>query len=501
VFADEPSKNRFLLSSNALKNLQRVGEAWYTLGEISSAASGSSIRGGNVMLRIAFWAIGMVATVMGAAVGDDGPRAPAPREKPDRQLTDVPPLPMLGQNGFQLNRNQLLATGLRSLEGFDFKIDPDTPIKELLPIHPRIKASSGPLMNVDDLRIVPEVEFQGKPRENDLSPAAATALQVAKARFLDRKQQDGFLLALRQDRRDIAGLPFQMGASCRSSKERTSDIADAARSVRTLLSTDPKASDPWPMMMFYLHGRHLTRLPHADATRALAKMVLFSTEPTAREEALIALGVRRERDYTDILLAGLNYPYPVVAQRAAHAIAQLQRRDLEPSLVALLSAPDPRLPQKREFAGKTGPVVREVVRVNHLTSCLMCHPPAGTGEARRQTAPIPVRGEKLPSPTAYYSSVGPALAIRFDMTYLRPDFSALLPVADADPWPQMQRFDFVVRERMLDEKEAAEFTTALSKNKPDKSPYRLAAMAALKELTGQERTAAEWRIRAEAPRK
>src|SRR5207253_6558657 len=91
-----------------------------------------------------------------------------------------------------------------------------------------------------------------------------------------------------------------------------------------------------------------------------------------------ALKVRREKDYTGLLLAGLKYPYPAVAKRAADAIAKPERNDLIPELVSVLETPDPRAPQVRKVAGKAGPVVREMVRVNHHKSCLMCHAPANT---------------------------------------------------------------------------------------------------------------------------
>jgi hypothetical protein len=42
------------------------------------------------------------------------------------------------------------------------------------------------------------------------------------------------------------------------------------------------------------------------------------------------------------------------------------------------------------------------------------------------------------------------------VTYLRQDFSVMMTVPDAHPWPELQRFDFLVRERKLtaDEVEA-----------------------------------------------
>jgi hypothetical protein len=83
-----------------------------------------------------------------------------------------------------------------------------------------------------------------------------------------------------------------------------------------------------------------------------------------------------------------------------------------------------------------------------------------------------------------------------DVTYLRQDFSVLLPVADAGPWPEMQRFDFLVRERPLTLDEAAVFAVELApRGRGVLSPYRRAALAALRELTGKDTapTAAAWR--------
>jgi len=83
-----------------------------------------------------------------------------------------------------------------------------------------------------------------------------------------------------------------------------------------------------------------------------------------------------------------------------------------------------------------------------------------------------------------------------DVTYLRQDFSLLQPVADADPWPQMQRFDFLVRTRTLSEEEAQSYRDKLQPREPGVlSPYHRAALAALRELTGRdtEPTPQAWR--------
>ena len=86
--------------------------------------------------------------------------------------------------------------------------------------------------------------------------------------------------------------------------------------------------------------------------------------------------------------------------------------------------------------------------------------------------------------------------IRVDVPYLRPDFSAVLAVGDAHPWPEMQRFDFLVRERQLTVEEVATYRDKLTpKEAGVLSPYHKAALGALRELTGKDTapTAEAWR--------
>lgn len=78
--------------------------------------------------------------------------------------------------------------------------------------------------------------------------------------------------------------------------------------------------------------RYLASVSHREATRAPARLVLFSQEKEVRLAAIQGLKVRRERDYTDILRAGLRYPWPAVAGRAADAIVKVERTDLIPAL-------------------------------------------------------------------------------------------------------------------------------------------------------------------------
>ena len=100
------------------------------------------------------------------------------------------------------------------------------------------------------------------------------------------------------------------------------------------------------------------------------------------------------------------------------------------------------------------------------------------------------------SGVAYYSDFPiPDVLVRFDVTYLRQDFSVMLPVADHQPWPEMQRFDFLVRTRAISEKDADTYRTLLRPTAGALNPYQQAALVALRELTGRnaDPTGPAWR--------
>ena len=232
----------------------------------------------------------------------------------------------------------------------------------------------------------------------------------------------------------------------------------------------------------------LSRTLHPEATRALARLALFSAEEEVRLPAIAALQLRRERDYTPILMQGLRYPLPAVARRAAEALVRLDRADVVPQLVALLDEPDPRLPVAEEIKGAKVKVVTELTRVNHLRSCMFCHAPAN--HQATLSAAVPVPGQSLGPTGAGYDSPGQpgiAVAVRFDVTYLRPDFSLFQAVPDASPWPDQQRFDYLVRKRLLSDEEAQGFEQQSAKAPAGLvTPYQRAVLFALRELTGRD---------------
>jgi hypothetical protein len=146
--------------------------------------------------------------------------------------------------------------------------------------------------------------------------------------------------------------------------------------------------------------------------------------------------------------------------------------------------------------GKKVTVVRELVRMNHHHNCLMCHAPAARTTEKgsteeKLTAQVPVPSESM---VAYYRPSQPDILVRFDVTYLRQDFSMKVSVPNADPWPELQRYDFLVRTREVNDAEASAYREQLQVNRPEVSPYSRAAVAALRQLTGRdEPNAKAWR--------
>jgi hypothetical protein len=484
---------------------------------------------------------------------------------------------------------------------FTFTIDPNLPVKDLLPVPPVAKAVQ-PSALVHSLADVPEVDFQ-TPLAKELPSQESlkrTAHTIAKINHLNGKQTDGFLEALRGQRTDLAGLPFAMGDACRTTGDRSRQLTHAVNMVRSALRQQgqpvpaplastfspprvirqviqpgdgedapeptqpappvvPDAPPTAPVQTADVFGqqaptvtftsvvvadrmspqafweqyaaacaqedkqvapvdraqqenvvvariaalmqilapeapsmrlglvKYLAAVSHVEATRALARLAVFSDEDEVRQAAVAALKVRRERDYTDILVAALRYPWPAVAQRSADALAKLERTDVLPQLVAMLDAPDPRAPVRK--ASGDGQEVRELVRINHHRNCLLCHAPGNTAGVSPETltAGVPVPSDPLPSQPDGYQTISPDILVRIDVTYLRPDFSALQPVADANPWPEMQRFDYLVRTRSLTESDATALRQKWATGEPGRpTPYQRAALAALRELTGRD---------------
>jgi hypothetical protein len=402
-------------------------------------------------------------------------------------------------------------------------------LEDCLPVPPRLPEPQSKLTLPRILAEVPEVRFEQPLAKSMNSDDVGRHIRrtIEKVNLLNEMKTDAFIEALLSKRPDLAGLPFALGDACRLKDEAGRQFAAAVEDARRAQDArefkvgggesviedqmkyyrepagneiDPSARVAALMQKFGAESaktrlslvKYLDGAAHADATRALARLAIFSEEAEIRSAAVRALKLRRDKDYTDILLAGLKYPWPAVAERSSEAIVKLGRSDLVPQLSEILQGPDPRAPQVREVQGKKASVVREVVRIDHQRNCLLCHAPATSKRDKlsmeekeklaRVTAEVPLPGAET---VVYYRSSNPEMLVRFDVTYLRQDFSVKLFAADAAPAAQWQRYDFLVRTREVTDQEAVAFRELLQPSGAKTvSPYQSAALSALRELTG-----------------
>jgi hypothetical protein len=244
---------------------------------------------------------------------------------------------------------------------------------------------------------------------------------------------------------------------------------EAVPTLQQLLMAENK-----PLRLLLVDLLDQIRGPHASAS--LAGRAVYDVDAEVREAAVRALRERPAEEYTPVLLDGLRYPWAPAADHAAEALVFLGVRDAVPELLALLDQPAPDAPC-RKSAG-SAPVVRELVRINHLNNCLLCHAPSiQTGDLVRGRQPDPSRPLPPPfSPEYYVTTDASATFVRADVTYLRQDFSVRQPVSQHGPWPEYQRYDYLVRLRTATPAEVATVRGP--------GPQQQAVLFALRELTG-----------------
>jgi hypothetical protein len=287
---------------------------------------------------------------------------------------------------------------------------------------------------------------------------------------------------LLNSRPDLSGLPLQDEMDCQSGIEATKALAEVSARVRRLQfirvsrgdrgdSTSHDVADG--SLVEYLRQagiayankpivvrpleqmfqaetaplrrdlvETLTAIRGREATQALARRAVFDLSPEVRNDAVRALTKRSLDEARPVFFAALRHPWAPAADHAAVALAKLNDQKAVKSLEDLVDQPDPCQPFQE---GKKW-YVREVVRVNHLRNCLLCH---AVSLERRDTVrgPIPTPGERLP--VVYYSSRSTVPSIRADIVYFRQDFSAMHAVDKPEKWPKYQRFDYLVRKREL----------------------------------------------------
>ncbi len=214
-----------------------------------------------------------------------------------------------------------------------------------------------------------------------------------------------------------------------------------------------------------------------SATEALVRWAVFDVAPANRAAAVDALKSRDPRICMPLLLTYMRYPWPRAAEHAAEALVALQFQAAVPALAAMLPLPSPEFLEPAKQPGERRQFRREIVRVNHARNCLMCHPPSSRTEDLVRGA-IPDPDKPLPPPTtpAYYQMGGQF--VHASTTYLRQDFSTVLPVANPGKWSDQQRFDFLVVVRPARVGEIADQEKARQ--------HQEALLFALRELSGRD---------------
>lgn len=227
-------------------------------------------------------------------------------------------------------------------------------------------------------------------------------------------------------------------------------------------------------------------IPGKAASVRLAQRAVFDLSPDVRQAAVEALQQRPAVEARKTLVDAMRYPWPAAADHAADALVALADRDATPLLVALLDKPDPALP----FPTKNGASVHEIVRVNHVQNCLLCHVPSVGRDpvtdvdpfARRpdQTYDVGYGGPKLPGANGGVWSN--RVLIRADVQFLRQDFSVAFPPVSDFATAGGLRFDFLVRTRPLKPDEVKGWTN----KRPAAATYpqREAVLYALRGVTG-----------------
>lgn len=331
------------------------------------------------------------------------------------------------------------------------------------------------------------------------------------------------ILTLRAERADLKGLPMIGAADCQAPEETAKKRQAISQELRGVLATssrnlsitgphgrpfelDPYLAkkDDWfqddglstvvqmtqaeaPAVRSTLVKR-LAATASKKASTNLARLALFDFSPEVRVQAVKALQAKPRRYYRQVLLDGFRYPWAPVAAHAAEALVALDDLEATFRLATLLDEPDPREPvQNRDKKW----VVREVVRVNHLRNCLLCHAPS-TAVSDPLRGIVPTPGQPLPR--VYYSSQKGEF-VRADVTYLRQDFSVMQRVAKPNRWPEWQRFDYLVRTRELTADEVAAHRKKPRPSRFVPYPQRDAVRFALRELTGVDagEESADWR--------
>jgi hypothetical protein len=345
-------------------------------------------------------------------------------------------------------------------------------------------------------------------------------------------------------RPDLLGLPLQTGALARKSPEESLNLMVLSQRLRLAIQAaipglagnvidprpdpellrrgllnNPAQSATWLRPQAITTLRQLLMPEHRNvrlilvellskidgplASQILAERAVFDIDEDVRLAAVLALRSRPVPEFEPALIAGLRYPWPAMADHAAEALVALNLRDAAPKLMTLLDARDQNEPYPTMFGSTRQAAVPELVRVNHLKNCLLCHSysaspgdpvrglvpnaehpvPTPTGGLRLQTKGWGGGGGSTSTPTV---NVPTSTFVRADITFFRQDFSVTQPVPNHGKfWPADQRFDYLVRLRPLSGASLSTWQDKLGELRPA-APQRESLLFALRELTGED---------------
>src|SRR5262249_24004624 len=238
----------------------------------------------------------------------------------------------------------------------------------------------------------------------------------------------------------------------------------------------------------------LAKIEGKLSSMALAERAIFDLDADVRLAALVALKDRPSAEYRSVLIAGLRYPWPAFADHAAEALVALDVRDAVPKLISLLDARELGEPYPVTWGKSRLAMVPELVRINHLRNCLLCHAYSasptdvvrGLVPNAEHLVPLPSSGGRWGGSGGGSGPSGLALTfVRADINFLRQDFSVVQPVPNHGRlWPADQRYDYVVRLRPLGSKELLSWQEKV-RDFQGAEPQREALLYALRELTGE----------------
>jgi hypothetical protein len=240
----------------------------------------------------------------------------------------------------------------------------------------------------------------------------------------------------------------------------------------------------------------LSQIEGPLASMVLAERAIFDLDPEVRVTALVALKSRPVHEYDAALVRGLRYPWPTFADHAAEALVALDLRDAVPKMIPLLDARDLSDPYVTYLGKSRWCMMPELVRINHLRNCLLCHsysaspldPIRGLVPNAEHLVPLPATGVR----TGWGGGEGQSgvsivkqAFVRPDINFVRQDFSVIQPVPKHGKlWPPDQRFDYLIRLRPVSGKQLLAWQDRVKSYRPTE-PQRETLLFALRALAGE----------------